>query len=594
MSFFEELKRRNVFRVGIAYLVASWLLLQITDILVPILGLTETASKFVFLLLAIGLIPSLIFSWVFELTSEGLKKEADIPGDPAISGHTAKKLDKITIGLLIAVVGMIMLDRFVFEPPASMEQVDPVPVGTAKVGPEPIDDGTKSLAVLPFVNLSDDQQNEYFSDGISEELINILVRIKGLRVPSRTSSFTFKGSDKKVSDIGRELQVDHVLEGSVRKAGDRIRVTAQLIDVRTDTHLWSEIYTRELDDIFAVQEEIAQAIVDALRVTLTGTDQQKLGVHSTNNVEAYNKYLLGRHLWNQRTPQSILAAIEPLREAVAIDPEFDQGWAALADAYLMIPEYELGSIQDNIPLAKEATEKALAINPDSARALTASGYHKALYEYDWAAANAAFERAIALEPDYATAHQWYGEILAPQGRVNDAIRQLELAVEADPLSAIARMVLGHTFMYAQRFEEAKKHLLAANELRPNTGTILANLAFLAMFTGQYEDARVYANEVAPLFNIDAGMQMALIDAMEDPALIPEAVEIIEQHWQLGVYNKPLRLALLGEYELAMDALEAGFEAGDPYAIQMNKIFIFDPLRDNPRFQVMLKKMNLLP
>jgi TolB-like protein len=242
--------------------------------------------------------------------------------------------------------------------------------------------------------MSDDEANEYFSDGISEELLNVLAHIKSLRVPSRTSSFTFKNSDKKLSEIGRELGVDHILEGSVRRADDRIRVTAQLIDVKTDTHLWSETYTRQLDDIFEVQDEIARAIVDALQIALSGADRQSLTTHSTSNIQAYNKYLLGRYLWNQRgghrSGESLLSAVDAFREAVVMDPEYDQAWAALADTYVVIPEYSVGTVEEFIPLAREATNKALSINPDSAKALTVSGYINAVYDFDWTAANSNF------------------------------------------------------------------------------------------------------------------------------------------------------------------------------------------------------------
>jgi len=420
VSFFSELKRRNVIRVAAAYLVASWLLLQITDVLSNILELPGSAGKFVFVVLIIGLIPTLIFSWVYEMTPEGLKRDSDVVADQSISLHTARKLDRITIVLLLIVAGIVVIDRFI---PETGEQI--TAVGSASDNEtsttseqrssisESVDssiatDNRQSVAVMPFVNMSDDESNEYFSDGISEELLNVLVRVQSLRVPSRTSSFSFRDGDKKLSEIGRELGVAHVLEGSVRKAGNRIRVTAQLIEVSTDTHLWSETYTRELDDVFAIQDEIAQAIVDALQLTLSGADQQNLGAHSTSNVGAYNHYLLGRHLWNQRTGQSLLAAVSSLQEAVAIDPGYDQAWAALADTYVMIPEYGGGSIEDYIPLAREAVDRALDINPDSARALTASGYMKTNFDYDWVGANADFERAIVLEPGYATAHQWYG------------------------------------------------------------------------------------------------------------------------------------------------------------------------------------------
>jgi len=431
MSFFNELRRRNVIRVGIAYLVASWLLLQILDVVVPILFLPDWVARFFFLVCAAGFLPALIFAWAFEMTPEGLKRESEITRDSSITHFTAKKLDRITIALLLVIGAIVVIDWFL---PETATQTEPAsifadvsgsptmaePAVTTVVQPTQTtkdpSDTRKSIAVLPFVNMSDDKENEYFSDGISEELLNVLVRIKSLRVPSRTSSFTFKDSNKKLSEIGRELQVDHILEGSVRKSGNRIRVTAQLIDVNTDTHLWSDSYTRELDDIFAVQDEIAQAIVGALQVTLSGADQKSMGSHSTSNVEAYNLYLLGRHLWHQRTDESLMGAIEPLEEAVALDPDFDRGWAALADAYVLIPEYGLGAIDNYIPKARDAAARSLAIHPESARALTTRAYIKWLYDYDWQGSDSDFRKAIELNPSYATAHQWYGEMLSTWGR----------------------------------------------------------------------------------------------------------------------------------------------------------------------------------
>ncbi len=461
---------------------------------------------------------------------------------------------------------------------------------------DPFSPGAKSIAVLPFVNMSDDAGNEYFSDGISEELLNVLVRVEGLRVPSRTSSFTFKGSNKKIADIGKELNVDHVLEGSVRKAGDRIRVTAQLIDVNTDTHLWSETYTREVDDIFAVQDEIAQAIVSALKVTLTGAEKKSLSQHSTSNVEAYNQYLLGRHLWNQRTVQSLLAAVAPLREAVALDARFDQAWAALADAYALIPEYRGGSIAEYVPLGRQAAEQALAINPDSARALTTLAYLKAMYEYDFVGANADFARAVALEPGYATGHQWYGEILAVQRRTDEALEQIELAIEADPRSAVVAHVKGWILMYAGRMDEALAQYQSARNLDPLMPPILANMETLYLMQGEYGQARLLSAELGRILNIDQTTDLAVIDAMENPALKERALEMLRQWQDLpdGAFDRGLYLALLGESDLALANLERAFAKGDPYAIHMNRVSLYDPLRDNPRFQALLAKMNLWP
>jgi TolB-like protein len=376
MSLFAELKRRNVFRVAFGYVVSSWLLAQVADLVLENIGSPDWVMQSIMLVLALGFPVAVFYAWAFEVTPEGIKREAEVDRAQSITHVTSRKLDRaITATLIVALGYFIWESRFreageqtgtgaasdpltvqltqdtekESEPFLSAESATRKTEQKSALSPAPgqADEDVvqkQSVAVLPFINMSDDPENEYFSDGISEELLNVLVRVEGLRVPSRTSSFTFKGSNKKVTEIGRDLKVDHILEGSVRKANDRIRVTAQLIDVKTDTHLWSETYTRRVDDIFAVQDEIAQAIVDALKITLTGADRKTLTRRSTNNVEAYNKYLLGRHMWNQRSPESLLASTKPLREAVELDSEYDQAWAALADAYALIPEYGSGSI----------------------------------------------------------------------------------------------------------------------------------------------------------------------------------------------------------------------------------------------------------
>jgi len=610
MRFIAELKRRNVIRVGVAYMVASWLLLQIVDVLVPIFDLPGWVGKFVFLILVVGVIPVLIFSWAYEMTPEGLKPESEVEHDQSTTLQTARKLDRVTIVLLLIVVGIVITDRFI--PESGEMSADSQKTDVLQPGPnnlivnklaEPAD-GRQSVAVIPFVNMSDDETNEYFSDGISEELLNVLVRIKSLRVPSRTSSFTFKGSDQNLIEIGQALNVDHVLEGSVRKAGNRIRVTAQLIEVASDTHLWSETYTRELDDIFAVQDEIAQAIVEALKLTLTVADNQSLNAHSTTNVDAYNKYLLGRHLWNQRTVKSLLAAAELLREAVEIDPGYDQAWSALAETYVLIPEYgdllpeyRVGSIDKFIPLAREAVAKALAINPDSARALATSGYYKSYYDYDWKGSVADFERAVTLEPGYATAHQWYGETLCNQRRLDEALAQLELARQADPLSVVVRHVPGYFLLWNGRLDEAEVHYVDTLALggQPMRWT-LHNLDILNALRGDYDEARRWTRQLAQLEGLDPAADLARIDAMENPDLKDHALSLLGQRQDLGhgVFGKALHYAILEEYELALEDLEKGFATGDPLAAQMNYMKIYDPIRDNPRFQAMLKEMNLLP
>jgi TolB-like protein len=601
MNLVKELRRRNVFRVGIAYVITAWLLLQVVDLVLENVNAPDWVMQVFMLALAIGFPLAVFFAWAFEMTPDGVKRESEVDRSQSITPQTGHKLDRSIIIVMAVALAWFAWDKF--SGPAPDSPVQPAPTepmvaieDSSSDKPPAPNPNEVSVAVLPFVNMSDDKQNEYFSDGISEELLNVLVRIEGLRVPSRTSSFTFKGSGKKITEIGKELQVDHVLEGSVRKAGGRIRVTAQLIDVDTDTHLWSDTYTRELDDIFAVQDEIAQAIVGALKITLTGAEEKSLTHRSTSNVEAYNKYLLGRHLWNQRSIESFGAAVTSLREAVQMDPDFDQAWAALADAYALIPEYGAGTISEFVPLGREAAEKALAINPDSARALTAQAYIKAMFEYDIAGAMADYEKAISLEPGYATAYQWYGELLAAQRRIDEAMYQLQLASEVDPLAPIIPHVKGWILMFTDHPERALEHYQKALELNPHMQATIGNLADLHNILGQYDQARTRSREYAQLVGFDPTASLAIIDALENPALNDRAIRLQNESdaTREGTTEKAFQLALLGEYELALENLEQTFEAGDPYAIHMNRISVYDPLRDNPRFQALLKKMNLWP
>ena len=603
MRLFDELKRRNVFRVGLAYAVVGWLLMQVTDTFSPALRLPEWFPSAVAFLLLLGLPIALFFAWAFELTPDGIRRESEVDPEQSIKHHTARKLDRMIIAALAAVVVVLLLDRFMHNEtpvPATSEDLTSTTLVTettpGETTPTTPSDGKISVAVLPFINMSDDQQNEYFSDGISEELLNVLVRIKELRVPSRTSSFTFKGSEENVVEIGKKLQVDHILEGSVRKAGNRIRVTAQLIDVRTDTHLWSDTYTRELDDIFAVQDEIAQAIVDALKLTLSVGEQQKLAHHSTSNVEAYNNYLLAQQLWHQRTVKSLHLAIEKYIEAIELDPEYSQAWGALADLYLVLPEYDFGTAEQFIPKAREAVQTALAMNPESARALSASAMIKAEYDFDWEGAKADIEKAVQLEPGSSIVHQWYGDLLMPLGRFEEAFEQTRLAAIADPVSVVVRHTPGYFNLWLGRLDEAEKIYLAVLEMDPYFRWTFQNFDMLYTMRGEYDKAREWATKLALMEGYDPAPDLARIDAVENPALKPRALELLEQRQDIveGVWGKAMQYALMDEYELALVSLEKAFETESPWRVHMKWVVNYKPLHDNPRYQAMLGKMNLLP
>jgi TolB-like protein len=327
MSFFAELKRRNVIRMAVLYIVAGWVVLQIADVLFDPLGLPAWTFRMVLGLLLLGFPLALIFAWVFEMTPEGLKRERDIDRSASVVAHTGRKMNTVIVVLLVVAIAGLVIDRLI------PESGQPAAATTAVAGPDPTaaDANAReaaatdtSIAVLPFVNMSGDPDNEYFSDGLSEELMNTLVRLGGLKVTGRTSSFAFKGQNQDLREIGRLLNVANVLEGSVRKAGNRVRITAQLIKTSDGYHLWSDTFDRELDDIFAIQAEIAEQVSDALQVTLLGgavADEPKTPSVS-HNAQAYEEYLRGMYIW-QREPdlrESLDSARSHFEAALALDP----------------------------------------------------------------------------------------------------------------------------------------------------------------------------------------------------------------------------------------------------------------------------------
>lgn len=606
MSFLGELKRRNVFRVGLAYVLMAWVLLQGSDFVLDLIGAPDWVIRAFALAVICGLPVALFFAWVFEVTPEGVKRESEIDRSQSITPQTGRKLDRTIIVFLALAVAMLLGERFMGggNPPV------PTPAGAATVQapvqpdsevPTAASDGKISVAVLPFVNMSDEADNEYFSDGISEELLNVLVRIDNLRVPSRTSSFTFKGSDKKLDEIGRELRVDHVLEGSVRRAGERIRVTAQLIDVHTDTHLWSNTYTRDLDDIFAVQDEIARSIVDALKVTLTGEQASRISRRLTANVEAYNKYLQGRQLWHQRGVERLKLSADLLREATELDPEFAQAWAALADSYVLRPEYLAvnsgdADIERLIGLARDASNRALELQPDSAQALTTRGYLRFMYEYNHAGAREDLQRAIELEPGYATAHQWYGEFLAAHRDIEGALAQFAIAAELDPLAPIMWHVTGWVLEGAGRLEESVSAYQHALSIAPDFESSWGNMMWVYYRMGQVKAAKQAKQRFLELNqNVDRDYVRMISNAFTDPVARGEFIEwSTENPGESEAFSIASLLMEFGQPELAMDNLEAGLETGDPYAVHVNRLVLFDPLRDNPRYIAHLRRMNFEP
>jgi adenylate cyclase len=523
MSFFNELKRRNVVRVGVAYTVASWLLLQVTDVLKSVLGLPEVAGRLVFLLLVIGFIPALLFAWAFEITPDGIRRD---PGDGANrvnSDHAARKLDKAVIVMLFAVATLVVVDRLVPESretsPEQLAAVSELPDRAEQaVQPSPVaQQGMTSLAVLPFTNMSADADNEYFSDGISEELLNLLVNVEGLRVPSRTSSFAFKGRNTDIREIAGQLGVDHILEGSVRKSGNRVRITAQLIDVTTDTHMWSETYDRELEDIFTIQDEIAARIVAALKLALNINVSEH---PPTSSIEAYNLYLQGRFLLRGRGV-GLRQAESILLQSLSLDPGFVQAWAALAQVYVNFPNYLGVDRVQAFAEALHAAERALALDPLNVDASLVVAQVESSGGVN-AAALAHHSQIVAQHPGHSIARLWYGIKLLEAGYIQAAREQFAAAVDTDPSYGLLLDWYARALLMSGDREQARQMAVRAVQL----GRIQARVPLMIYCMEEGGKSACMRDNVGGGSD-NLGFVERLFELIDDPSMLPQMLDWAE-------------------------------------------------------------------
>jgi TolB-like protein len=430
VTLVQELKRRNVFRVGIAYAVAAWVLLQVLDVVGDILDLPAWGGELILVMLVVGFLLALIVAWAFELTPEGVKRESEVDRRQSVTPQTGRKIDRAIIGLLAIAVIILLWDKFLTDRPEPATSITETQGETA-IEPTSVYD---SIGVLPFANITNDPDQDYFSDGIAEELLNALAKFQNLKVAARTSSFSLKGKDLDAISIGEKLKVDTVLEGSVRKSGTRLRITAQLIDAANGYHLWSETYDRELTDIFAVQDEITEAIVAALKVHLETGEAGPATQYKASNVEAYERYLQGKHILRSRDGDR-REALELFRSANEIDPDFAPAWAARAQTVIDLRETAFWGeipLEEAHLLARNNIDKALALDPQQPEAYVARGM---LYadEYRYDEALASLEQAIAINPSLAEAWTWRGRLLYRFGRIKEAKLSLLKALELDPL-----------------------------------------------------------------------------------------------------------------------------------------------------------------
>jgi len=465
MSLVSELRRRNVFRVAIAYVIIAWLILQVGDTLAPALRLGEWVNATLAFFLILGLPIALIFAWAYELTPEGLKKEKDVDRSQSLTHITDRKFDYLIITVLILALGYFAFDKFVLDPSRDAELVQTTTEieRATETGITETADG--SIAVLPFVNMSSDPEQEYFSDGISEELLNVLSKISGLRVVARTSSFQFKGENRDIIDIGQQLNTALVLEGSVRKAGLQVRITAQLIDARTGFHLWSESYDRELGNIFAVQDEISAAIVAALKERLGLQVEAASRVIAAANNEAHDAYLRGRHLVVQRTRANVEAAVREFEKAIVLDTNYALAHAELAIATLFLAVYGDLTVSEAVARATPHAERAMALDPSLAEAHAATGY---VLRFQWNAEEALthFRQAVQINPNYAIVYNVMGITLGSLGRYEEDFAARATALRLDPLSNSTRSNYIGMLIDRNRLDEAALELEKLASIHP--------------------------------------------------------------------------------------------------------------------------------
>ena len=550
MSFFDELKRRNVFRVAIGYIITAWLLLQVVDLVLENVNAPDWVMQVFMLALAIGFPLAIFFAWAFEMTPEGVKRESEIDRSQSITPTTGRKMDRIIILVLAMAVVFLMYKQFgnPEKGPVSISQdtsqssditdtgeLNPAPV-SSPAGP-----GKNSVAVLPFVNMSADPDNEYFSDGIAEEILNVLARIPELKVAARTSAFGFKDSNINVSEIARELKVENVLEGSVRKSGNQVRVTAQLIKADDGYHLWSNTYDRELDNIFAIQDEIAQSIAEALKVTLdikTGATGNLTGTTST---EAYDAYLRGMNQWHLRTGESLNNSIDLFEQAIAIDPQFSKAHAGLALTYAIIMDYSDMPFTEAFALARNAAEKALALDPGSVEAATAMIYTT----NDLAEQLAYSKRAVEMGPWFATAHQWHATNLSLTGDLAAARAEYLAAYELDPKSRVIGANLAGIYQAEGNWADAERVILQLVSYAPDYAVAWQGLLYQYLMTGEMEKARQAGNQAARLLQRRENNVQVYIDLFSDTEKRQAAVEQLKS-WPKSDWWSPDNPALISD------------------------------------------------
>jgi TolB-like protein/Tfp pilus assembly protein PilF len=588
-SLFAELRRRNVLRAGAFYIAATWALAQGIAQLGPAAGLPDWTTRWFLVAAVVGFPFWIAFAWLYEFTPEGLKRESQVDPTESITHHTGRKLDFAIIGVLGIAVVLLVTDRLVLRHGANEGTVTAAVAVSNSPQAADVPVPEHSIAVLPFVDMSAGKDQEYFSDGISEELLNLLAKIPQLQVTARTSSFAFKGKETGIPEIARTLHVAHVLEGSVRKAGNSVRITAQLIRAGTDTHLWSQTYDRKLDDIFAIQDEIAADVVKQLKVALLGAAPTV----RTTDPEAYALYLQAVQLGRQITAEAFKQSDALYRKVLAIDSRYAPAWAGLAENLYHETSQGLLSNKEGFAQAREAATMALAIDPDYAPAHARLGYI-ADSDNDPAAAAQHLKRALALDPADLDVLRNSATLLADLGRLDEALTLEEALVRRDPVNVTALFNLGIIQRHAGRLDAAIASFRTVLSLAPSRGATQYQLSVALLLKGDAQGALAEieqeTNEVFKMIGLPMAYYALGRKADSDTALAP----VIAKYEKDAPYNIAYVYAYRGEADKAFEWLDKAVEYDDSGLAEIVTENLFDKIHTDPRWLAFLRKTGKAP
>jgi len=592
MSFIAELKRRNVFKVAVAYIIIGWLTMQAGDTLAPALHLPEWVNSLLVFFLLLGFPLALFFAWAFEMTPEGLKKEKDVDRSRSVTSVTGQKLNSAIIGVLVLALGYFAVDKLVLDPGRDAAEIAAavrIAKDEAIPSAEP-GETSNSIAVLPFVNMSDDAANEYFSDGLSEELLNLLAKIPELKVAARTSSFHFKGKTGEIADIGRQLKVANVLEGSVRKSGNQVRITAQLIKADDGYHLWSETYDRTLDNIFVVQDEIATAVVAALKITLLGETSP---VTRETNPEAYALFLQGRYWYNLINKENMVKSVDAYQRAIDIDPGFAPAWAGLAISTLHRAGQGWIELEAGVTKAYEAAKHSVTLDPELALGWVSMSQIQGNYRWNWSESNESMQRALELEPNASYVLTEASALAKSLGRMKQAVAHARKASAMDPLNQHALSALAARLEAAGLLQEAEKIQRHLYTLNPDYAGVNSTIAWILLRQGNTEQALAALEDESDNFWRSLIEQLALFSLgkhAEADALLNIFVEKYHTH---GAYQIAEIYGWQNRPDEAFQWLEKAYDQHDPGLGSLLKDATLLNLHGDPRWEILVEKIGLL-